>query len=662
MNLSAIAVLNTVYRPHPGYSSSRSAPVDSPDGPDSPPDRGGRVPPVPDVLRSRDRARDVRRGALSLAVHVRRPAQRHPLHGLRARSVFATEIDVELFEEAERGAGYGTLKLAREPLACCAFTVEKAHESPARIPLPQPALRRLPRHGPGAHPGVRSPTRSRRSVKDPLQAADPGQDPRIRCRRPGDPGPLAMDQIRRGNYDSGQDYVLEYGELRFTFNERDFSERVEQAARKLGFVGQSARGHRARGPREPHRQRRGRRPRLRPRRARQRLLAGPRRPRRPLARALAAAARLPLRLAGPAREGGRARRRLRRRTHTFGYVQPERDREPIELSPEPSWRRVAYGPRRYCDAGAAARVSDGRRAARGAAARARPAARPAAASRASARPASSARPLRFAAGFFAAVLGFGRGAASSPPSSSRPASWRPRAARLGLGGRRLAGRRRSRLRASTTPRAASAAPWPSRRRLGDLHGRLAARRGRRAPGPATGAARRRPRRGSRAAPASPTSSSGRSVPDSASASAGKLPERGRPRGRARRRSSRRRPAPATWRSRSASRRRRGCGPRPARAARRRPGRYSKPSISTTASPPRAATRRPVSTACSTACACASTEAANVSAALGVTGQSATSSGPHAGQHGADLEPDSRARARPRAGAAPRSCPSATGRR
>ena len=41
---------------------------------------------------------------------------------------------------------------------------------------------------------------------------------------------------RRGNYDSGQDYVLEYGDLRFTFNERDFSERVEQAARKLGFV------------------------------------------------------------------------------------------------------------------------------------------------------------------------------------------------------------------------------------------------------------------------------------------------------------------------------------------------------------------------------------------------------------------------------------------
>src|SRR5438094_5917545 len=47
----------------------------------------------------------------------------------------------------------------------------------------------------------------------------------------------AMDTTRRGNYESGSDYVLEYGELRFTFNERDFTERVEQAAIKLGFVG-----------------------------------------------------------------------------------------------------------------------------------------------------------------------------------------------------------------------------------------------------------------------------------------------------------------------------------------------------------------------------------------------------------------------------------------
>ena len=45
-----------------------------------------------------------------------------------------------------------------------------------------------------------------------------------------------MDTTRRGNYDSGQDFVLEYGELRFTFNERDFSERCEQAAMKVGFI------------------------------------------------------------------------------------------------------------------------------------------------------------------------------------------------------------------------------------------------------------------------------------------------------------------------------------------------------------------------------------------------------------------------------------------
>ena len=41
---------------------------------------------------------------------------------------------------------------------------------------------------------------------------------------------------RRGNYESGDDYVLEYGELRFLFNEHDFRQRVEQAAVKLEFV------------------------------------------------------------------------------------------------------------------------------------------------------------------------------------------------------------------------------------------------------------------------------------------------------------------------------------------------------------------------------------------------------------------------------------------
>src|SRR6516165_8024751 len=47
-----------------------------------------------------------------------------------------------------------------------------------------------------------------------------------------------MQNSPRGNYDSGEDFVLEYGQLRFTFNERDFSERCEQAALKLGFLGE----------------------------------------------------------------------------------------------------------------------------------------------------------------------------------------------------------------------------------------------------------------------------------------------------------------------------------------------------------------------------------------------------------------------------------------
>src|SRR5690606_37191302 len=42
--------------------------------------------------------------------------------------------------------------------------------------------------------------------------------------------------VRRGTYHSGEDFVLEYGDLRFTFNEVDFAERCEQAALRLGFV------------------------------------------------------------------------------------------------------------------------------------------------------------------------------------------------------------------------------------------------------------------------------------------------------------------------------------------------------------------------------------------------------------------------------------------
>ena len=175
---------------------------------------------------------------------------------------------------------------------------------------------------------------------------------------PDEPGAIpadlehSMETARRENYDSGEDFVLEYGELRFTFNEADFSERCEQAALKLGFVGGRPRRGGARRPRQPRRQRRDPRARLGTGRTRQRLLARARRPRRALARALAAAPRVPRRLARPARQGGRADVGFDEQTGTFAYVQRRpavSAGEPIELAPEPSWGRVAYRGRRAAD-------------------------------------------------------------------------------------------------------------------------------------------------------------------------------------------------------------------------------------------------------------------------------------------------------------------------
>ena len=56
-----------------------------------------------------------------------------PLTGRRymgcLHKVFATEIDVELFREAERTrAGYGAVKLAGAPLRRCHFDVERAFD------------------------------------------------------------------------------------------------------------------------------------------------------------------------------------------------------------------------------------------------------------------------------------------------------------------------------------------------------------------------------------------------------------------------------------------------------------------------------------------------------------------------------------------------------
>ena len=156
---------------------------------------------------------------------------------------------------------------------------------------------------------------------------------------------LTMDAQTRGNYDSGEDFVLEYGELRFTFNERDFAERVEQSARKLGFVGgrlggteledlvnlcvngevqdpASALGEHVNdcwpelvGPAE-------------------RSLV------HWLRRLVFRSAWLDQRV-----KEGELDVVFDDMTQSFGYVQPERDHEPIELSPEPNWGRVAYQPR-----------------------------------------------------------------------------------------------------------------------------------------------------------------------------------------------------------------------------------------------------------------------------------------------------------------------------
>jgi hypothetical protein len=151
-----------------------------------------------------------------------------------------------------------------------------------------------------------------------------------------------MDATRRGNYESGSDYVLEYGELRFTFNERDFTERVEQAAIKLGFVG---------GPLEGA--------------EREDLVnltvnGEVNEPASPLGEHINSCwpdlnadadrsivhwlRRLVFRGAWLDQrvKEGELEIVFDENDHSFGYAQPDRDNEVIELSPEPSWSGVAY--------------------------------------------------------------------------------------------------------------------------------------------------------------------------------------------------------------------------------------------------------------------------------------------------------------------------------
>ena len=147
---------------------------------------------------------------------------------------------------------------------------------------------------------------------------------------------------RRGNYESGSDYVLEYGELRFSFNEEDFAQRVEQAAVKLDFVDHGLAHEELHDLLE---------------------LAVNGEIADPCSTLGEHINENWTELVGPSNRslvhwlrrlvfrGAWLDQRVKEGeldvvfdddTHTFGYVQPERDAEPIELSREPSWARLAY--------------------------------------------------------------------------------------------------------------------------------------------------------------------------------------------------------------------------------------------------------------------------------------------------------------------------------
>ncbi len=154
-----------------------------------------------------------------------------------------------------------------------------------------------------------------------------------------------MNPSIRGNYDSGEDFVLEYGELRFTFNERDFSERSQQAAHRLGFVAGSLDGNEledlvnlaVNGEIQQPSSDLGEHvndcwPEL----------VGPadRSLVHWLRRLIFRSAWLDQRVME-----GELDVRYDEQARSFTYVQPDRDDEPVELAPEPSWGRVAYIPR-----------------------------------------------------------------------------------------------------------------------------------------------------------------------------------------------------------------------------------------------------------------------------------------------------------------------------
>lgn len=143
-------------------------------------------------------------------------------------------------------------------------------------------------------------------------------------------------------YNSGPDYLLEYGEMQFSFNEEDFAQRVEQAAVRLGFV----------------------KPRLNQDELRDlvtlAVVGEIREPVSPLGEHIIE--RWP-ELVGPRDQSlvywlrrlvfrsawldqkvkeGELDVVFRDQTRSFGYVDPRSESDVLDLNPQPSWAKIAY--------------------------------------------------------------------------------------------------------------------------------------------------------------------------------------------------------------------------------------------------------------------------------------------------------------------------------
>ena len=147
-----------------------------------------------------------------------------------------------------------------------------------------------------------------------------------------------------GNYDSGDDYVVEFLGYRFSFNAEDFEQRVTAAAVKLGLLG----GNELDGDETADLVELVERDAIEEPRIDARPLPrsplGRRLPRRGrVARLLAEEARLPRRVARPSRQGRASSRSASTRTSAeFSYHDPRGGRALLELLPTPSWHELQY--------------------------------------------------------------------------------------------------------------------------------------------------------------------------------------------------------------------------------------------------------------------------------------------------------------------------------